>query len=194
MEIDSPATSLTLLERLRTPDRADAWERFVRLYTPVLHAWARKQGFQTADAADLAQEVLVKLVAELPRYARGAGQSFRGWLFRVTANVCCDFRRRRATRPLPAAAGLSGVAEEPVEFGEAEYRKALVDRGLVAIRGLFEPATWAAFEGLMVHARKAADVAAELGLSRNAVYIAQSRVLARLRQVIGEFLDESAPA
>ncbi len=133
----------------------------------------------------------MKLTWELPHYSRTEGGSFRGWLFRVTSNVCRDFRQRKATRPLPPAMGLSSVSDEPPlrEFEEAEYRKTLVDNGLRTIRGEFAEHTWAAFEQLMVQNRKAADVAANLGLTKNAVYIAQSRVLARLRQVIEEFLD-----
>ncbi|HXG09177.1 MAG TPA: sigma factor, partial [Gemmataceae bacterium] len=76
-----PTTSLTLLERLRQPNQPDAWDRFVRLYAPLLLQWAHHQGFQDADAEDLAQTVLVKLIRLLPNYQRAEGQSFRGWLF-----------------------------------------------------------------------------------------------------------------
>src|SRR5260370_30738140 len=108
-----------------------AWERFVRLYPPLLFVWAKRQGLREADAHDLIQEVLLKLVREFPTYQRGDGQSFRGWLFRVTANHCRDFRRRKATRELPGAAGLSGVRDSPIaELEEAEYRRLLVRRGL----------------------------------------------------------------
>lgn len=190
MESSSPATSLTLLDQLRQPNRPDAWKRFEQLYTRLLHAWARRQGFQEADVADLTQEVFVKLVKELPRYTRTPGGTFRGWLSRLTANVCHDFRRRKATRPLPTADGLSG-AGEPVsaEFEEVEYRKSLVDSGLAIIKGEFDAKTWAAFEQLMVHNRRMDDVVAALGLTKNAVYIAKSRVLARLREVIDGLLD-----
>jgi RNA polymerase sigma-70 factor, ECF subfamily len=190
MEPSSPATSLTLLDQLRQPNRPDAWKRFEQLYTRLLQAWARRQGFQDADVADLVQEVFVKLMKELPHYTRTPGGTFRGWLSRLTTNVCHDFRRRKATRALPPADGLSGVNEQsPVEFEEVEYRKSLVDSGLTIIRTEFEPKTWAAFEQLMVHNRRMEDVAIALGLSKNAIYIAKSRVLTRLRQVIDGLLD-----
>src|SRR5437588_288356 len=102
-------TSPTLLDQLRQPYQPEAWARFVNLYAPLLLGWARRQAFQEADAEDLVQEVLVKLVRALPTYQREAGQSFRGWLFIVTLNQGRDYRRRRATRPLPGAGGLSGV-------------------------------------------------------------------------------------
>jgi RNA polymerase sigma-70 factor (ECF subfamily) len=191
METSSPPTSLTLLERLRQRTPPDAWTRFVDLYTPLLLAWARRQGLQEADAADLVQEVFIKLMDELPRYVRGEGQSFRGWLYRVTANQCRDFRRRVATRALPGADGLSGVgAEAPVpDFEEVEYRRALVNRGLELIRGEFNDRTWTAFSQLMVEGRSAAEVARALGITENAVYLARHRVLTRLRREIDGFLE-----
>ncbi|MCI0700216.1 MAG: sigma-70 family RNA polymerase sigma factor [Planctomycetia bacterium] len=191
MMTSSPSTSLTLLDRLRLPHQPDAWERFVKLYTPLLRDWARRQGFQEADAEDLTQEVLVKLTNELPHYNRKDGQTFRGWLFRVTANQCIDFRRRRATRKLPGADGLSGVGDDsPLsEFVEGDYRRALVHRGLEMIRSEFTDRTMSAFEQVMIQGRSVPEVAASLGLTENAVFLARHRVLTRLRQEIEGFLE-----
>jgi RNA polymerase sigma-70 factor (ECF subfamily) len=46
-------TSPTLLQRLRTPGPADAWARFVQLYSPLIYYWSRRTGLQEQDAADL---------------------------------------------------------------------------------------------------------------------------------------------
>jgi len=183
-------TSPTLLNRLRQPSQPEAWARFVHLYTPLLLCWARRQGFQEADAQDLVQEVLVKLVRELPTYERGKGQSFRGWLFRVTVNQCRDFRRRKATRALPGPDGLSAVSDDSLsELEETEYRQLLVRRGLEVIRPDFSESTWTAFTRVMVEGRSPADVAAELNLSVNAVFLARNRVLTRLRQELDGLLE-----
>jgi RNA polymerase sigma-70 factor (ECF subfamily) len=184
------STSATLLDQLRQANQPEAWARFVQLYSPLLLYWAARQGFREADAEDLVQEVLVKLVRELPAYEQREGQSFRGWLFRVTVNQCRDFRRRKATRALPGDEGLSGVSAPSVaELAEAEYRRLLVRRGLELIRADFNDTTWTAFTRLTMEGRSAADVAAELNLSVNAVYLARHRVLARLRQELDGLLD-----
>ncbi|OWK36409.1 RNA polymerase sigma factor [Fimbriiglobus ruber] len=184
-------TSPTLLDRLRLPNQPEAWARFVHLYTPLMLTWAQRQGLQEADAADLAQDVLIKLVRLLPTYEKGNGQSFRGWLNRVTANQCRDFRRRRATRALPTADGLSGADDEsPVaELEEVEYRQAIVRRGLELIRPDFSEKTWKAFTGLMLDGRTAAEVATQLGMTENAVYMARHKVLTRLREEIGGLIE-----
>jgi RNA polymerase sigma-70 factor (ECF subfamily) len=191
MESSSPPTSLTLLDRLRAPNAVAAWERFAHLYTPLLQKWARKQGLQEADAADLTQEVLVKLMDALPRYTRREGDSFRGWLYRVTANHCRDFRRRVATRAMPGANGLDAVQDDsPLsDFAEVEYRRTIVNRALELIRPEFAERTWAAFAQLLIENRPAADVARTLDISENAVYLARHRVLTRLRREINGLLE-----
>ena len=54
---DFPDTRASLLVRLRDPQDGTAWAEFVDLYAPLVYAYARKQGLQDADAADLSQDV-----------------------------------------------------------------------------------------------------------------------------------------
>lgn len=57
------------------------------------------------------------------------------------------------------------------------------------MRAEFEPATWKACWAFVVEGQTAAEVASRLGISRNAVYIAKSRVLRRLRREFEGLLD-----
>jgi RNA polymerase sigma factor (sigma-70 family) len=184
-------TSLTLLDRLRRPDQVDAWERFVQLYAPILLHWAELQGFQGADAEDLSQTVLLKLIRLLPGYERKEGHSFRGWLFTICRNECRDFRIRRATRALQTTDGLGDIADEsnPGDLDEAEYRKWLVHRTLELIRPDFSSDTWLAFTQFVLEGQPAAPVAKRLGITANAVYLARNRVLTRLRQELAGLLE-----
>jgi RNA polymerase sigma-70 factor (ECF subfamily) len=184
-------TSLTLLDRLRRSDHPDAWDRFVRLYTPLVLRWAQLQGFNQADAEDLAQIVLVKLIRLLPGYEPRDGSSFRGWLFTIWRNECHDFRTRQATRSLPGDGGLSTVAAPtPVHNpDEAEYRQHLVRRALELVRSDFSAATWSAFTRFVLEGVPAAEVARGLGMTANAVYMARNRVLTRLREELAGLLD-----
>jgi RNA polymerase sigma-70 factor (ECF subfamily) len=184
------STSLSLLEQLRLPSNQEAWKRFVLLYTPLLEHWARREGLNPSDCSDLTQEVLLKLTRVLPDYQRGPGQTFRGWLLRVTQNQCRDFLRRKATRPLPNAEGLSAISDprplDPQE--EAEDKKILMGRALELIRGDFAEATFTAFQRVAIHGERAATVAAALGMTENAVYLARHRVMTRLRQELEELI------
>jgi len=64
------STPVTLLERLRNPNQAEAWSQFVRLYAPLILRFVELQGFRDADAEDAAQDVLLKLVRLMPTYQR----------------------------------------------------------------------------------------------------------------------------
>jgi RNA polymerase sigma-70 factor (ECF subfamily) len=183
-------TSVSLLDRLHRPDDPAAWDRFVALYTPLLYYWARRLGLQQSDAADLVQDVFVLLVKKLPEFAYDPHKSFRNWLRTVLLNRWRELRRRPV---LSAAgeAGLSGVAgpDDAEEIDEAELRQQLVVRALQLMQAEFQDSTWRACWEVVVKGRPAEAVAAELGLSVNAVYLAKGRVLRRLRRELKGLLD-----
>jgi RNA polymerase sigma-70 factor (ECF subfamily) len=177
----STPTSPSLIQRLRQPHDAEAWDWFVRLYTPLLYSWARRSGLQECDAADLVQEVLALLVRKLPEFRYDQDGSFRGWLRTVLRNKHRELLRRRhpSTASSDSLAELPDPAGDP--FSEDDYRHELIRRALALLRPEFEPATWEAFQQTVALGRPTAEVAAELGLSVNAVRIARFRVLRRLR-------------
>src|SRR6516225_12306739 len=110
-------TSLTLLGRLRqgATDQA-AWDAFVERYGRKIYGWCRHWQLQQADAEDVTQDVLLKLAAEMRRFAYDRGGSFRGWLKTLTHHAWQDFveGRRRA------GAGRGGTeGSGPLETVEA---------------------------------------------------------------------------
>ena len=174
-------TPPSLLEQLRRPDDQRAWRRFVDLYTPLLFYWARRVGLQESDAADLVQEVFALLVRKLPDFAYDRDKGFRNWLRTVLMNKWREIGRRHAlptAGAVPEQAGPDAVAA----LAEEEFRRRLAVRALELMKAEFQPATWKACWEHAAIGRTAADVAAELGMSVNAVYLATSRVLRRLRQ------------
>jgi RNA polymerase sigma-70 factor (ECF subfamily) len=180
-----------LLERLRQADDREAWDRFVALYTPLFYHWARRLGLQQSDAADLVQDVFAVLVRRLPHFRYQAGKRFRGWLWTVLVNKWKRARKRQAAGPTTAEALLDTLpsAEDGGGFEEAEYRQYLIGRALRLMQADFQPVTWKACWEYAVVGRPAAEVAAELGVSVNAVHLAKSRVLRRLRQELVGLLD-----
>ncbi|MFO0863312.1 MAG: sigma-70 family RNA polymerase sigma factor [Gemmataceae bacterium] len=184
------STPLSLLERLRTPSSTD-WEQFVRLYTPLLNAWASRAGLQQADAADLVQEVLTLLMAKLPEFQYDPRKRFRSWLRTVTLNKWRE-RQRRASLPMEADDRGVYAAAAPDElnaFWEAEYQKHLAGSALRLMQAEFQSSTWQACWEHLARGRPADEVGAELGMSAGAVRAATYRVLARLRQRLAGLLD-----
>jgi RNA polymerase sigma-70 factor (ECF subfamily) len=186
------STPPSLLEKLHNPADHQAWQEFVDLYTPLLYHWARRAGLQDQDAADLLQDVFTTLYQKLPEFQYDQHKSFRKWLRSVTLNQWRDNCKRRGRQPLgsnpdalndvPASDGLDAAAER-------EYRQHLVGRALRLMQAEFQPTTWKACWEFVVRDRPAAEVARELGISENAVYIAKCRVVSRLRQELEGLMD-----
>jgi RNA polymerase sigma-70 factor, ECF subfamily len=181
------STSASLLERLRRPQDQAAWSRLVELYTPLLFHWADRLGLQSADAADLVQEVFMLLVRKLPEFEYDPHHSFRGWLRTVTINKWRERCRTRA--PVTADRKWEELPERASVEDDHEDRRILTHRALALIEPEFSPVLWKAFQQYALAGRHPQEVAAELGISPGTVYSIKSKVLHRLRQELQELLD-----
>ena len=190
----SPATRASLLVRIRDHADAAAWVRFVDIYGPLIYGFVRKRGLQDADAVDLVQEVLRSVAGAISRleYDPRRG-SFRGWLFTIVNNRLRNdlkVKRRRES-----GSGDSVVAEQlteepaPDEWEaqwDVEHQQRMLAWASEKVQAEVEPRTWQAFRLSAVEGRSGRDVAQELEMSVAAVYLAKSRVMARLKQLVRE--------
>ena len=184
------STRLTLVIRLRDGRDKQAWSDFVELYSPVVYGFARRQGLQDADAADLVQEVLRSVARSVSNYDHQKGR-FRSWLMAVVRNRLAEFWAIRAREA--AGSGDTGVQkrmeqlpsqEDAEDVWEQEYRRSVFRLAVARIRDGFADSTWQAFWQTHVEGRGTREVAHSLGISEGAVYIAKSRVMARLKQQV----------
>jgi RNA polymerase sigma-70 factor (ECF subfamily) len=193
---ESPATRLSLLVRLHDAADQEAWGQFVEVYAPLLHGFARKHGLQDADAADLTQDVLRAVLNAIGRldYDPRKG-SFRGWLFTIARNRLRNFLAAR-NRPGQATGDTSTqrlLEAQPAPDEQAawdqEYHRRLFAWAAERVRVQFEPTTWQAFWRTAVEGQSGQEVSVALGISAGAIYVARSRVLARIKEEI-RFIHE----
>jgi len=192
-------TSLSLLDRLQHNPSESAWRDVVELYTPLLDDWLTRFKLQSADREDLVQESLTTVLQHVGSFRHHGQGSFRAWLRAVVANRVREFWRRRGRHP--QATGDSDFAEMLQQLEspastlgqqwDAEHDRYVAHRVLARIEPLFEPASLAAFRRVVIDGQKPRDVAAELGLSVNAVLVAKSRVLRQLRRELKGLTDLS---
>src|SRR5438093_3913708 len=125
------STPASLLERLRKPNEAAAWDRFVELYSPLLFHWAKRLGLQDSDAADLVQDVFLLLVRKLPQFEYDGQKCFRAWLKTVFTNKWRE--RRRLRQPATGDVSPDEIAEPSPNdvLEEQEYRRFLTQRALL---------------------------------------------------------------
>jgi len=189
-------TSLSLLDRLKAarPDASD-WNRLQGVYLPLIERWLGRVPGLGDESADLAQEVLVVVFREVPRFDRQREGSFRAWLRQVTVNKIRNYRRQRHRRPavgLDLADGflerLSDPNDDLAREWDRDHDKHVVEKLLAVVQRDFTPATWKAFQRFGVEGVPAERVAEEMGISENAVILAKSRVLKRLREEAGDLL------
>lgn len=186
-------TRVSLIVRLRESDDGPAWNEFVEIYAPLIHAYARRRGLQDADAADLTQDVLhiVMRRADDFRYDPERG-SFRGWLFTVTLNRLRDLADRRQRQF--EGSGKTEMVElvqqvpdrEDRDVWEEEHQLHLFRWAAERAKADFRETSWQAFWQTAIEQRPVKEVAAELDLSIGAVHIAKSRAMARIRDIIRE--------
>ena len=185
-------TRVSLLVRIRDPKDDQAWSEFVKLYTPLLHSYGMKNGLQDADAADLAQDTirLVRRAAPGFVYDRSRG-SFHGWLFTIARNEIRKFVTRK--NEIGRGTGDSEVRELLAEYaipeldeGEwsQEYQLNLFHWAARRVRSEFRETTWQAFWRTVVQQEEIETVARDVVMSPGAIYIARSRVTARIRKEI----------
>jgi RNA polymerase sigma-70 factor (ECF subfamily) len=191
---DSSSTSLSLLQQIKA-NEVNAWDKFCKLYGPLVHKWAMSHSLQFTDAMDIAQEVFASVAKSIDTFnSDQPGSKFRGWLWRITRNKINDFYRSEERRKLlDNLDHLEAMPDQPPEESDeksrAQVEASLFQRALEMVKAEFEPNTWTAFWRTTVDRERAKDVADELGMTAAAVYQAKSRVLRRIKREFRGLLD-----
>ena len=197
---EAPLTRVTLLTRIKDGNDAVAWREFIQLYGPVIYGFARKRGLQDADAADVMQDVLRSVARNAAKleYDPKRG-TFRGWLYTIARNKVYNFLTAGKNKPKgggdpDAADRLDNVPDHREDADasfELEYQRRLSAKAMERVKIEFHNSTWQAFWQTAVEGKNAAEVSKALKMSAGAVYVAKSRVLARLRDEVKQLEAES---
>lgn len=189
-----PETRPSLILRVRDPNDADAWNQFSTLYRPVILRLARRKGIQTADAEDLAQQVLLSVAGAIERWQPDQQRArFRTWLQTIVRNAILNAVQRR----LPDQAAGGDCDSERFEINpntrtvdeetlRDEYRRELFQRAAQQIHGEFAEDTWDSFWKTAVQGIDIEALSSQSGRTRGSIYAARSRVMKRLREAIEE--------
>ncbi len=189
-------TSVSLLDRLKAarPDASD-WSRLQGIYLPLIGRWLARVPGVGDEADDLAQEVFVVVIREIPRFKRQREGSFRAWLRQVTVNKVRSHRKKRYRRPTvaldPAEGFLDSLADSNGDLAQEwdmDHDRHVFQKLLAVVQPDFSATTWEAFRRFAVDGVAARQVADEMELTVNAVIQAKARVLKRLREEAGELL------
>lgn len=186
---DGP-TPVPLLEELAIAGSEAGWERFVFLYEPFLRGQLRRYGLQHCDEADLVQEVFAVVLRRLGEFRHnGKTGAFRAWLREIVVYTARHFFGQQRLRPALDADADDWSAEladddSPLAADwDREHDLHVTARLLELVRAEFDETHYQAFRCTTLDEQPIAAVAEALGVTSNVIYIARSRVLARLRAI-----------
>src|SRR5262245_28610281 len=193
-----PETRASLIQRLPNAEDAAAWDEFAAVYAPLVYRLARRRGLQPADADDLVQDVLAVVARSVEDWLAHSNRGpFRAWLLRIARNLTINFLTRPKNRPL--GTGNSDVARQltqlaangqPATEFDLEYRRELFRWAAEQVRTAVTETTWEAFWRTSVESQPVDAVAKQLSTSVGSVYIARSRVMTRLRELVRRMEDQ----
>jgi RNA polymerase sigma-70 factor (ECF subfamily) len=195
MGASGPQTSPTLLGQLRlNPTDESAWRKFVELYGGHIAAWCRTWGLQDADAEDVTQATLLRLVNALQSFEYDPTKLFRGWLKTVAYRVWQDLARKYRRSPAGVPDGRdpfeSVAARDDLSSAiEAAYEKEILDLASARVRLRVQPKTWEAFHLTAVENVPATTAAERLGMKLTTVYKARNNVQKMLREEV-RYMEE----
>ena len=189
---ETPTTSPTLLHLLILPGSDEAWAQFVERYGPLVDRRCRAARLQAADAEDIRSAVFAHLLAAFRTFRHDPARRFRGYLQRVVDNAVASHWRTLGRRPGWVGAGgetcddlpesLAGLGAELDERIRAQTQA--MSRLIEGVRATVGTDAWEAFRLTAVEGLSGAEAAEALGKTPAAVFMAKSRVLARLRAAV----------
>lgn len=194
--MDLDRTTTALLAALHDSANAAAWEAFDQRYRPILVGFARSCGLSEHDAAELAQATIVRFIEQ---YREGKYDRERGrlgaWLVTIAKYRLLDLRRKASSMHITYGESAIVNLDDDRAVGDAyetQRRLAILREALKELRERTktDPRTIRAFELLYYHGMTVQAVAADLGMQPQEVYLAKSRVAARIREIVARIERE----
>lgn len=138
------------------------------------------------------------VVQKLPDFERQRTGSFRSWLRRITVNCLRDYFKSSQYRRKGSGGDETHELIQSMEDPNSEFTRIwnrehahhVLNELLKAVTPDFTPKSIECFRRLALNDENADDVARELNMSTNACFIARSRVLKRLRELLSELFGD----
>lgn len=192
-------TRPSLLRRIKDLRDQEAWNEFVATYSPWIHGFCLSRPGMKSHAADMTQEILLKLTNQMPAFEYDSNGRFRAWLYRLMRNAVYDYQRRIKARPDQAGAmDVALVDPDDARFDESAIAaaRALDDDFVRRLAGHYldqaeemltkeqrDSQSWRTFRLLYERDTTIDEVARQLGLTAGAVQLRRVRARQWLRDL-----------
>ena len=181
-----------MIKSVRDPADTESWRKFHDFYAPLLRRYLKRLGLEENAANDVFQDVFLRLLQNLPTFELDKQRGrFRSYLWKLTYSALVDHARRIKVRVQAEEqwvkrfhdANESESRKVQDELNEIN-RQQILKRVLPRVRSATSRTAWTCFEERLLKDRPGADIAAELAISTDAVYVYASRVMKQVRQAV----------
>ena len=181
-------TRPSLLLRASNQDDHKAFDEFVGYYRGFIEMVLVKMNVNIDDRKDLEQDLLLKLWKDLSKFDVNHERSnFRGWLSRVIKNVVLAFlnKNKRSSTAIDELSLLSDKSSdnELKEMIDAEWKAHIIKLAVDKVRTHFDGSAFKIFT-LTLDGRSTEEIATELKLKENSVYVLRARVKSKFQHEI----------
>jgi RNA polymerase sigma-70 factor, ECF subfamily len=189
-------TSHSLIDRIRAGPEGLAWQRWHAIYEPLIRGWLTRNQLVPDDRDDVVQNVLAVVVRRIGEFHHnGRVGAFRNWLKTISIHCLRDHWKKHArdadrVRADQVLDHWADPASELSHVWDLEHDRHLIRKLLAILRPEFNEITWQAFHRHVIDGEEPAVVATRLGITPNAVYIAKSRIMTRLRHEATGLIDD----
>ena len=167
-----------------------AFETLIAPYMDTTYRLCLRMMSNEQDAADMAQEALVRAWRSLSTYK--AQSRFSTWLYRITQNVCLDELRKRKSRQMESLQEMHESGFDPKDESETPERAAEsreTRAQLACAIGRLNDEHRAAILLRDVHGLSYEEIASVLDVNLNTVKSRIARARANLRSILEKDME-----
>ena len=183
-------TSTSLIFGLKN-DESEAWQRFMKIYIPLIRHWCYRQNgsLTRSDRQDITQEVAAKVSRAIKEFdICREGWVFRAWLRRITQNTIADFlerdgKRKGIFKQLNDRNDISDFTFPPQSLeSEAEDKIIILRQILKILRPHFTDENWEILNLFIQAGKTSGEVAQIMNMKGDTVRKIKNRMLNRIRE------------
>jgi RNA polymerase sigma-70 factor (ECF subfamily) len=166
------------------------------IYGPLVFRMALRQGLQRADAQDVVQQVFTAIFLSVEKWLEQSERGrFRNWLIGIGRNVALNMLNRKPKGGIGAGGTighelfdqLKAKEDELASEFDIEYQREVYRWAAQRVQADVEPKTWEAFRMTHVDGVAISEAAKLLGVGVGQVYVARSRVMKRLQNLVSQY-------
>ena len=186
-------TRETLLFRVKNQRDEKSWNEFVSYYKNYIYIVSRNMNLEHHDAEDILQRVLLKLWEKLPEFEYSTKKgTFRSFLCTIIRNMAIDLIKKKS-RMMEEASGedkdnlkkyIDKVSLPEIEtIAEREWKLFLANAAWKKVQKELTDKVKNTYL-MLLKGKSLNDVASELEIQKNTVYVYKLRVVEKIQKEI----------